>query len=221
MENAQFSYYELVSLLNGLKDQYRKVEVIRDIYKLIEPELKKEGYKTFRSNYQVAKDFAFSGFYTPIEFAAFEIFYYEQRLPIFPQYPIFEYLVDFAIPPLKMAIELDGKQHDLKKDLIRDERLENAGWRVIRIKGKECFVGKYFDDIVKLNGRSIEYDGYELREFFLDSLEGVSKAIDIVYIKGGENTDIVFYNMAVETLMNHSNTQSTLFKKLPFSNQLK
>ena len=45
--------------------------------------------------------------------------------------------VDFAIRPIKLAIEIDGAIHereDVKlSDTERDQRLRNAGWRVLRI----------------------------------------------------------------------------------------
>jgi hypothetical protein len=59
---------------------------------------------------------------------------YEYFMLIDDDVPIF---VDVAVPSLKLAIEVDGKEHRLKsmieKDKIRDEALVAMGWRIVRI----------------------------------------------------------------------------------------
>jgi len=66
------------------------------------------------------------------------------------QYPVYKYILDFAIPDIKLAIEIDDKSHRaLKekklKDAIRTKRLESLGWRLIRFSNEEVF--NSFDDI--------------------------------------------------------------------------
>jgi very-short-patch-repair endonuclease len=53
------------------------------------------------------------------------------------QYPIFRYNVDFAIPDLKIVIECDGEywHQDKEKDDIRQKRIEDEGWLVLRYSG--------------------------------------------------------------------------------------
>jgi len=53
------------------------------------------------------------------------------------QYPILRYNVDFAIPALKIVIECDGEQwhQDKEKDAIRQRRIEQEGWFVLRYTG--------------------------------------------------------------------------------------
>ena len=48
-------------------------------------------------------------------------------------------IVDFACPYAKLAIELDGGQHDQRRALddLRTERLNGAGYRVIRFWNDE------------------------------------------------------------------------------------
>lgn len=59
---------------------------------------------------------------------------------IFMQYPILNYFVDFANPKLKYCIECDGKEFhlDAEKDLIRQAKIENEGWKMYRISGSAC-----------------------------------------------------------------------------------
>nr|WP_083332483.1 DUF559 domain-containing protein [Hyphomonas sp. Mor2] len=53
------------------------------------------------------------------------------------QVPIEGLTVDFAIRSKKLVIEIDGGIHELEQvqlsDALRDERLEAAGWRVLRV----------------------------------------------------------------------------------------
>ena len=51
------------------------------------------------------------------------------------QFPIDNYIVDFICRKEKLIIELDGRYHDdiQKEDGIRDSRLKELGYSVIRI----------------------------------------------------------------------------------------
>ena len=55
------------------------------------------------------------------------------------QFPIRgSYILDFAIPKLKIGIECDGEVwHDKRKDKIRDYWLKKKGWIILRFKGQE------------------------------------------------------------------------------------
>ena len=55
------------------------------------------------------------------------------------QYVIDNAIVDFACPNAKLAIELDGGQHDEQRarDELRTERLNHAGYNVIRFWNNE------------------------------------------------------------------------------------
>ena len=59
----------------------------------------------------------------------------------YPQFPVLDFIVDFANPEAKVAIECDGSAYhkDKEKDAKRDSLLSSMGWSVYRITGKECF----------------------------------------------------------------------------------
>lgn len=59
---------------------------------------------------------------------------------LYPQFPIFNFFVDYANPRAKVVIECDGEAYhqDKAKDAARDKRLTDAGWSVYRIIGKHC-----------------------------------------------------------------------------------
>lgn len=44
------------------------------------------------------------------------------------------YIVDFYAPAIKLAIELDGRQHTAKRDSLRDARIANEGVTVMRFR---------------------------------------------------------------------------------------
>jgi len=48
------------------------------------------------------------------------------------------YFGDVGIPSLKLVVEYDGQYwHDSEKDKIRDQKMNKAGWRVVRFMDKE------------------------------------------------------------------------------------
>lgn len=58
------------------------------------------------------------------------------------QHAIGPFIVDFACVELKLAIEIDGGQHDekSKQDVDRSRFLERQGWRVIRFWNHEILL---------------------------------------------------------------------------------
>ena len=60
-------------------------------------------------------------------------------LPMFPQFPVLGYFVDFADPVKKIAIEVDGREFhkDYAKDNKRQREIESGGWTFYRIEGWE------------------------------------------------------------------------------------
>ena len=59
------------------------------------------------------------------------------------QHLVWRYIMDFALPTLKVDIEIDGADHyradKRKKDAERTAWLEKSGWRVVRIPNDDVF----------------------------------------------------------------------------------
>ena len=60
------------------------------------------------------------------------------------EYPFSIYSIDFAWPDKKLAIEIDGDQHERfssykERDIKKDNLLKSNGWKVLRIKWKDLF----------------------------------------------------------------------------------
>ena len=66
------------------------------------------------------------------------------------QKPIFEYIVDFYSPELKLVIEIDGFSHNFKHDydVERERNLEKAGLSVLRFQ--EQHVRKDLNNVVQV-----------------------------------------------------------------------
>jgi very-short-patch-repair endonuclease/endogenous inhibitor of DNA gyrase (YacG/DUF329 family) len=62
-------------------------------------------------------------------------------IELISEHPIKRWLIDFADLENKIALEIDGKQHDLPKrqasDLKKDQYLIDNGWRVFRIRWRK------------------------------------------------------------------------------------
>lgn len=61
-------------------------------------------------------------------------------LPLWPQYPVGRYFVDFGNPVRRVAVECDGRAYhqDKEADAARDADLRRMGWTVLRIEGWQC-----------------------------------------------------------------------------------
>lgn len=65
-------------------------------------------------------------------------------MPLTTELPVYNgrYRIDFAHPPTKVAIELDGYEHHSDRDTFtsdrqRDRALQRDGWRVLHFSGRE------------------------------------------------------------------------------------
>lgn len=132
--------------------------------------------------------------FSPIERIAWDIIRCK-GLPFYPQYPVGGVFIDFALPFLKIGVEMDGKDyHETGRDTRRDRRLlDEFGWGIFRIKGRECYP-------LESERRILELYGGSPREYFFDqTAAGVFEAIKIVYFEGSNPE----YHLAHATLGGH------------------
>lgn len=118
--------------------------------------------------------------FSPIEEATWMDLRSFGNTPLYPQYPIGKYFLDFGNPKFKVALECDGKEWhmDKEKDAKRDLDLLTDGWHVFRIGGKECF--KVTDKLENRYDCDIE-ERAEIYEEFYSGVEGLVKALGIFY----------------------------------------
>ena len=71
------------------------------------------------------------------------------------EYPCIKYSIDFAWADKKLAIEIDGEQHQRfeeyrERDKRKDKALAEEGWQVLRIAWKDMFADtKYWISVAK------------------------------------------------------------------------
>ncbi|KAA5544850.1 DUF559 domain-containing protein [Adhaeribacter rhizoryzae] len=144
--------------------------------------------------------------FSPIEFNAW-ISIRAIRIALYPQFPLFNYFIDFANPYLRIGLELDGKDyHDEEKDKIRDELLYKFGWKIFRVKGKET--NTEFKDIYEIETDFSDFQDEEQRyeslsNWLLNSCDGVINALRIVYFEK-EHRDETIWSLAIQTLQSHN-----------------
>lgn len=127
---------------------------------------------------------------------------------LYPQYPVFNYFIDFANPCLRIGLEVDGKQHDIIKDRGRDELLAHINWKIYRITAQEVYSKSNFypnQSGFSLDDPQLEDD---IREWLLESAAGVVKALEWVYFTPNDSFtdnehDRNLYAWAIESLNKH------------------
>lgn len=83
---------------------------------------------------------------SPIEQIAWDSIRDASHVVLYPQFPVFNYFIDFANPILRVGLELDGKNyHSEEKDLQKDKKLNRFGWKIYRVSGSET-MAKYFNN---------------------------------------------------------------------------
>jgi len=69
------------------------------------------------------------------------------------QYPVRTgFVLDFAWPDIKLAVEVDGPYHKLKKrrraDAFRDYMLKRGGWTILRFDVE--MITEHIDEVIKI-----------------------------------------------------------------------
>lgn len=120
--------------------------------------------------------------FTPIEFDAWQAIRCNGKCPLYPQYPVSNYFLDFGNPYLKIGVECDGAEFhlDKKKDNDRDYELKLLGWKIYRISGSDCWKrpSNYFYD---LQYQPEENRWEILSEYYENTLEGLINALAIIH----------------------------------------
>lgn len=148
---------------------------IRELYEINQDSIARGEYDPYIVDWTL--------FFTPIEMDAwYAIRYY--GVPLYPQYPVNRYFIDFGDPVRKIGLELDGKQwHDINKDSARDKVLWNLGWRIFRVTGREAYANPLAPSDLLDHG----IDGQDLevrtREWVFGSVDGVVAAIANFYYR--------------------------------------
>lgn len=186
------------------KDNYfNRLRIIGQYWKANEERLIKKPRIWFH-----AEAFDWLKIFSPIEMDAW-IALRGKGIPMYPQYNILNYYLDFANPGFKIAIELDGKDyHDPEKDKKRDFELFKHGWKVFRIKGKEM-VREYkdFSDFEDWEWRDNNDEVMkDIRHWIMNTGNGVIEAIARVYFykKPIDPIDHEIYTICITTLRNHT-----------------
>lgn len=162
-----------------------------------------------------AEAFDWNRLFSPIEMDAW-ISLRGKCVPMYPQYQVLNYYVDFGNPHFKIALELDGKDyHDPVKDRKRDHELyHEAGWMVFRIPGSEMVKQfKYTSDYEDWEWRE-NYDEVmaDIRNWILNTGDGVIEAISRAYFSkiplGRIGSEI--HALCMRSLYNHTYLQNYL-----------
>ena len=68
------------------------------------------------------------------------------------QYGIATFVVDFYCPKLRIAIEIDGPTHDIKKDLVRQKQIESLGITFLRFTNQDVINSRdeVMNEIIRL-----------------------------------------------------------------------
>lgn len=140
-------------------------DLIRKAYSCVRGDIEK-GF--FLSPYSIG--ITWWGIFTPIENNAWDDIRF-LGLPLYPQYPIGKYFVDFGDPFHRIAIEIDGAQwhKNKEKDEKRDNSIRKLGWQIYRIPGGKTF--KTSEDFRNEDGV------LDTRKYLHDCSEGILSRI--------------------------------------------
>ncbi len=148
--------------------------------------------------------------FTPIEKDAW-ISIRAKGVPLYPQFPLFNFFIDFANPFLRIGLELDGKDwHSEDRDLLRDELLARFGWKIFRIRGVETSVP--FRSPIELQAAGItgQERDREIENWLMNTSDGVISSIDYVYFLG---RPFEFDSLCLRSLEKHRLAQFELIEE--------
>ncbi len=175
--------------VNQFKERMQSVSAITDKWGLLRQiymEKMPEIWETSESNPLGQIDPYFVDWaleFTPIEKQAWHSIR-SRGVPMYPQFPLFHYFVDFANPFHRVGLELDGKVwHDEKNDRERDQKLAEFGWRIFRVPGREAMAQFEEPVVVAERGGSEQAQKNALEHWLLNTCDGVVESIHQVCIR--------------------------------------
>lgn len=174
---------EVSCLVQDEMEVGNKWEAIRLLYKLEDKAIRNRGSTYGIDPYVID----WSMLFTPIEMDAW-CSIRGCGLPLYPQYPVDRFFVDFGDPVKRIALECDGKAyHDEAKDYERDLQLAKLGWVVFRVTGSECHrAGVDISELVydySVNNIEADEFEYKLYDWSMNTSDGVIYAINETYYR--------------------------------------
>lgn len=120
--------------------------------------------------------------FTPIEKEMWRTIRDFGKVPMYPQYPVGRFFIDFANPFWKIGIECDGKDFhkDKQRDADRDAKLDAEGWRIFRISGSDCM--KYVEPVYYKMSELNPQDQALILGKYYETPEGLLTALAIMYL---------------------------------------
>jgi very-short-patch-repair endonuclease len=185
---------------------FNKLRIVGNYWKRNEPKILEIGNRNKCAFYN-ADAFPWEEVFSPIEYDAW-VSIRGKGIPLYPQYPVLKYYVDFGNPVLKVAIELDGAAyHNTEKDHKRDVALLHEGWKVFRIPGSEMIKpSKDFTEFEQWEWDE-DYDAAweHIRHWIINTGDGVIEAVRTVYWQAIPKSKSLhrFYSLCVESLEKH------------------
>jgi very-short-patch-repair endonuclease len=136
----------------------------------------------------------------------------QNKLVMYPEFPVKQYYLDFGNPYLKIALEADSKEfHDKAKDTRRDTELLGFGWKTFRVSYQEN-VAPFIQlgDIRKMISEGDQDSALKHLTFWLlETGDGVVDAIEFFYFMSDEEKRErmqifpEYLELATSTLMKH------------------
>jgi len=160
---------------------FEYVDKIKEWYDHLTPYIMTRPACRFISPYP--DSFNWAQIFSPIEEQTWHAIRGFGQTPMYPQYPVDKYFLDFGHPKINVGIECDGKEWhtDKDKDNKRDKVLSDKGWSIYRISGADCY--RLCEDYFELQSYN-EFEEDEkrtiLKEYYT-TIEGLVKAIGIFY----------------------------------------
>jgi hypothetical protein len=132
-------------------------------------------------------------------------------IPLYPQFPVFNFFIDFANPYAKIGLELDGRKfHNSQKDTERDQMLLKYGWRIFRVTGSECTFPS--DPEEWANEEDIDEDERldRVTKWIMETNDGVVFSIGAIYFGRPKTLQEETRRLCLKSLATHRLTDFAL-----------